>query len=62
MPGTQNQAVDFILADPELRDAAEAWAQAREVGEATTLPVRRLPRDTLYEATREFLQRVMASS
>jgi len=25
--GTQNQAVDFILADPELCRAVEAWAQ-----------------------------------
>src|SRR5215831_14958408 len=39
--GTQNQAVDFILADPELRDAVTCWARLAETGEATTEPPRR---------------------
>src|SRR6267142_540637 len=39
--GTQNQAVDFILADPELRHAVAAWAETTEIDEATTAPPRR---------------------
>ena len=33
--GTQNQAVDFIRADPELRRAVSAWAEAADIDEAT---------------------------
>ena len=39
--GTQNQAVDFIRADPERRRAVAAWAETVEIGEATTAPRRR---------------------
>ena len=43
--GNQNQAVDFIRADPDLRRAIGAWAQTVEIDEATTAPRRRLPFD-----------------
>jgi len=57
--GTQNQAVDFILADPDLRAAAADWAARTPIGEATTAPPLRLPQDALYEQVRAFLERVM---
>jgi hypothetical protein len=57
--GTQNQAVDFILADPELREAAAAWAAGTPLGEATTAPPQRLPQDGLYQKVRAFLERIM---
>ena len=47
--GTQNQAVDLILADPELRRAIADWARTAEIDEATTAPPRHLPRDALYD-------------
>ena len=40
--GTQNQVVEFILADPELREAVAQWGQAADPDEATTQPLRRL--------------------
>src|SRR5258705_9137771 len=57
--GTQNQAVDFILADPELRHAVAAWAETTEIDEATTAPLRRLPRDALYDRVRGYLEHIM---
>jgi hypothetical protein len=57
--GTQNQAVDFILADPPLREAVAAWGRTANTAEATTAPPRRVPRDALYEAMRAFLERTM---
>jgi len=57
--GTQNQAVDFILADPGLRQAAAAWAAHTPIDEATTAPPQRLPQDALYERVRAFLGRIM---
>ena len=57
--GTQNQAVDFILADPELRRAVAAWAGTTEIDEATTAPLRRLPRDALYDRARRYLEQIM---
>ena len=57
--GTQNQAVDFILADPELRRAIAAWAAVETINEATTAPPRRLPLDPLYERVRAFMQNIM---
>ena len=41
--GTQNQAVDFIRADPELRLAVADWAKKAGIEEATTAPRQRLP-------------------
>ena len=60
--GTQNQAVDFIRSDPELRRAVAAWAETVEIDEATTAPRRRLPLDALYDRVRAFLERTMAQS
>ena len=36
--GTQNQIVDFILADPELREAVTRRGGTVEIDEATTRP------------------------
>jgi len=58
--GTQNQAVDFILADPELCRAVADWATTTEIDEATTAPPQRLPLDVLYDRVRAFLARIMA--
>jgi hypothetical protein len=60
--GTQNQAVDFIRDDPELRHAVAAWAATMEIGEATMAPQQRLPFDVLYDRVRAFLERSMAPS
>lgn len=57
--GTQNQAVDFILADPDLRAAVTDWAARAPIGEATTAPPLRLPQDALYGQVRAFLERIM---
>ena len=57
--GTQNQVVDFILADPELRTAAAHWGRLIESDEATTAPPRRLPYDTAYQRIRDYLQSIM---
>jgi hypothetical protein len=46
--GTQNQAVDFILADPELSRAVATWAAVPNIGEASTKPYQRLPHNELY--------------
>jgi hypothetical protein len=58
--GTQNQAVDFILGDPELREAAVRWAARFATGEATTAPARRLPQDALYRRVRAVLEEAEA--
>ena len=55
--GTQNQAVDFILGDPELRRALAAWAAGTEVEEAT-LTLRRPPQDALYDHVRRYLEHI----
>jgi hypothetical protein len=57
--GTQNQAVEFILADPELCEAITRWARAAETDEATTEPPRRLPADAAYRQIRSYLQAIM---
>ncbi len=57
--GTQNQAVDFILANPELREAVARWARIAETQEATTEPLRRLPCDDAYRRIRAYLESVM---
>jgi hypothetical protein len=57
--GTQNQAVDFILADPELRRAVADWAGTAEIDEATTAPPQRLPHDALYDRVRAFMAQIM---
>jgi hypothetical protein len=57
--GTQNQAVDFILADPELRAAVVRWGRLVESDEATTAPPQRLPCDAAYWRIRTYLQSIM---
>lgn len=54
--GTQNQIVDFILADPELREAVAQWGKTVETDEATTRPPPRLPYDVAYRRIRAFAQ------
>ena len=55
--GTQNQTVDFILDDPQLRSAIEAWARTAQTDEATTAPPRRLPRDEPIDGSPRFCGR-----
>ena len=57
--GTQNQVVDFILADPELRAAVADWARVTEFDEATIAPPRRLPCDAAYRRIRAYLEAIM---
>lgn len=57
--GTQNQAVEFILVDPERRRRVAAWAATAPIKEATTAPPRRLPEDTLYLEVRTEMERIM---
>jgi hypothetical protein len=57
--GTQNQAVEFIRADPRLRLAVTAWAKTTDIEEATIAPRRCLPIDGLHDQVRAFLQRIM---
>ena len=57
--GTQNQMVDFILADPELRETVAHWGEEVESGEATTAPPRRLPCDAAYRRVRAHLESIM---
>jgi hypothetical protein len=54
--GTQNQIVDFILADAELREAVARWARTTEIAEATTAAPKRLPWDAAYRRIRDFAQ------
>ena len=53
--GTQNQAVDFILANPELRCAVAEWSASTNIDEASTAPPQRLPYDQLYQQVRAYL-------
>ena len=54
--GTQNQIVDFILADPELREAIAQWGKTVETEEATTRSPPRLPYNAAYRRIRAFAQ------
>jgi hypothetical protein len=56
--GTQNQAVDFILADPDLSRAVATWAAMTNIWEASTKPSQRLPHDELYRRVREYLVKI----
>jgi hypothetical protein len=60
--GTQNQVVEFILADPELCLAVSPWARTAEIEEATTHPSARLPDDGAHQRIRSYLQSVMEPS
>lgn len=57
--GIQNQATEFILADPELRAAVSDWARSVDIDEATTRPPCRLPGDEAYQRIRSYLQSVL---
>jgi hypothetical protein len=57
--GTQNQVVDFILTDPELREAATRWGDLTEADEAKTAPPQRLPCDAAYRRVKAFLESIM---
>lgn len=57
--GTQNQAVDFIRADPELRAAISEWARTACVDEASTHPRRRLPGGGPHRRIHAYLRSVM---
>jgi hypothetical protein len=57
--GTQNQVVDFILADPELSEAVARWARFADPDEATTAPPRRLPCNAAYQRIRAYMQETM---
>lgn len=57
--GTQNQVVDFILADPELRPAVAHWGELVGSDEATTAPPRRLPCGDAYRRIRAYLESIM---
>ena len=58
-PGTQNQTVNFILANPALRRAVEEWARRHRSDEATTSPPQRLPYDENYRRVAAFMRQVM---
>ncbi len=58
--GTQNQAVEFILADPGRRRAVAEWAAIAPIDEATTRPPQRLPQDALYLDVRALMERIIA--
>jgi len=60
MPGTENQVMDFILADPERRRRVAEWATTAAVEEATTAPPQLLPQDTFYVEIRTLIERIMA--
>jgi hypothetical protein len=60
--GTQNQAVDFILADPALSRSVAEWARRNRTDEATTAPPQRLPYDATYRQVAGFLRRAMETS
>jgi len=57
--GTQNQTVDFILADPDLSRAVAEWAATTNILEASIAPPQRLPQGELYRRVREYLEKVM---
>jgi hypothetical protein len=57
--GTQNQVVDFILADPELRATVADRGGITEPDEATTAPPRRLPCDAAYWRIRAYLESIL---
>lgn len=58
--GSQNQAVEFICANPELSLAVIAWAKMVDVDEAPMMPRQRLPFDKLHHQVSAFLQSITA--
>jgi hypothetical protein len=60
--GTQNQAVEFILADAERSRSVAEWARRAPTDEATTAPPQRLPYDATYRQVAGFLRQAMETS
>lgn len=58
--GTQNQTVDFILADPELRAAVARRGRMVEEAEPTVGPPQRLPQDDAYRRICEYMTAALA--
>jgi len=57
--GTQNQVVEFILADPELRQAVMTWAAESLRNEATLMRPQRLRGGVLYDRVRGYIEQIM---
>ncbi len=57
--GTQNQAVDFILADPQLSAAIAEWGRKAQIDEATIAPARRLAGGADFQRISAYLRSVM---
>jgi hypothetical protein len=55
--GTQNQVVDLILGDPELRRALADRVADADFDEMTTA-LRRPPHDALYHRVRSYLEQI----
>jgi hypothetical protein len=56
--GTQNQVVEFVLADPDLCRAVAEWAATTDIDEASTATQRRPPQDDLYRRVRTFFEKI----
>ena len=59
--GIQNQAVDFILANPELRRAVAQWAASINIDEASTVPRRGFPTTSFISRFAPILERSWGS-
>src|SRR5436190_15247824 len=59
--GTQNQAVDFILANPELRRAVAQWAASINIDEASAAPRRGFPTTSFISRFAPILERSWGS-
>jgi hypothetical protein len=59
--GTQNQVVEFVLADPDLCRAVAEWAATTDIDEASTAPQRRRRRMTCTVASAPFSKRSRAN-
>ena len=57
--GIQNQAVEFILADPQLREAVRSWGETADITRATTTFPPRPPIDAAYRRVRAYLQSII---
>jgi hypothetical protein len=58
-PGTQNQTVAFILADPALSRAVKEWGERANADEASTTPPQRLAYDETYRHVAAFMRSVL---
>jgi len=57
--GTQNQAVDFILSDSDLRRGVARWAAEAGIGDGAMAPPWRLPQDGLHDRVRAYLEEII---